>query len=145
MVLDAARVYGFLAHNVGNNINPRTYYSVYAADRNAAAAPAPAPAAGKAGRKARRERRPKKPRGGVQYLWQVERPGLLANAMVLAGRHLFLAGPPDVADEEKTFDYVSGGDDALNRALRGQEAASRPTRVRSWRSTRWRPCPYGTA
>ncbi len=123
MVLDAARVYGFLAHNVGNNINPRTYYSVYAADRNAAAAPAPAPAAGKAGRKARRERRPKKPRGGVQYLWQVERPGLLANAMVLAGRHLFLAGPPDVADEEKTFDYVSGGDDALNRALRGQEAA----------------------
>ena len=33
MVFDESRVYSFFAHNVGNNINPRTSYSLYAADK----------------------------------------------------------------------------------------------------------------
>ena len=43
--------------------------------------------------------------------------------MVLAGRNLFLAGPPDVADEEKTFGFVYGADDEIHRQMRSQEEA----------------------
>jgi len=34
MVFDDSRVYAFFAHNVGNNINPRTSYSLYAAEKD---------------------------------------------------------------------------------------------------------------
>ena len=56
-------------------------------------------------------------------MWELARPDLLANAMVLAGGKLFLAGPPDVADEEKTYDFVFGGNDQINRQMRRQEQA----------------------
>ena len=32
--------------------------------------------------------------------WSHDRPGLIARAMVLAGQTLFVAGPPDLLDEE---------------------------------------------
>ncbi len=103
MVFDTERVYGFFPHNVGNNINPRTHYSIYAARKDAVA--------------------PGRGRKGIEWLWHIDRPPLLANAMVGARETLFLAGPPDVADEEKTFDYVFGVRDELNRALERQEKA----------------------
>jgi len=43
--------------------------------------------------------------------------------MVLTGRNLFLAGSPDVADEEKTYGFVYGADDEINRQMRRQEQA----------------------
>ena len=43
--------------------------------------------------------------------------------MVLAGKNLFLAGPPDVADEEKTYGYVYGANDEIHQQLRRQEQA----------------------
>jgi len=116
MVFDDGRVYAFFALNVGNNINPRTSYLLYAASKDATAGSGPA--AGKARQQPRR-RRPR----GVPHLWEVPRPPLLANAMVLAGGKLVLAGPPDLADEEKTFDYVFGKDDDLHRQLTEQEQA----------------------
>ena len=37
------------------------------------------------------------------FQWRQENPPLLARAMVLAGKTLFVAGPPDVVDEEEVF------------------------------------------
>jgi hypothetical protein len=42
----------------------------------------------------------------VAHTWTQELP-LLARAMVLAGRTLFVAGPPDVIDEERTFKQIN--------------------------------------
>lgn len=148
MTFDQSSVYAFFAHNVGNNINPRTFYSLYAADKddflerlppateksvrrgrepveNTAARGKKAAETGR--KKARKKAKAKRaqPRTRIRYLWEMQRPGLLANAMVLAGRNLFLAGPPDVADEEKTYGFVYGGDDEINRQMRRQEEAWR--------------------
>ena len=39
----------------------------------------------------------------VNYKWKMDKPDLLVNALVLAGNSLFVAGPPDVVDEEEAF------------------------------------------
>ncbi|MHC4406989.1 MAG: hypothetical protein ACYTG0_45830, partial [Planctomycetota bacterium] len=121
MVFDESRVYGSISENLGNNINPRTFYTIYAASKDAAVAPETA-ADAKAGR---RKAKPKAAKRGVPYLWQLERSGILANAMVLAGRTLFMAGPPDVADEENTYGFVYGANDEINRQMYAQEEAQR--------------------
>lgn len=115
MVFDKSRIYSFFAHNVGNNINPRTYYSLYSADKDDFSVTDTVRKKGKA--------KQRKPARRIRYIWEMEKPGLLANAMVLAGGNLFLAGAPDVADEEKTFDYVFGADGEINRQMRQQEEA----------------------
>jgi len=56
-------------------------------------------------------------------VWELDRPGVHANGMVLAGANLFLGGAPDVADEEQTTRYVFGADDELNRQMLRQEKA----------------------
>jgi len=123
MVFDKSRVYSLFAQNVGNNINPRTFYSLYAADKDASVEVEAVTKKDARRGKKREKGRQGQPKRGLRYLWELEKPGLLANAMTLAGRNLFLAGPPDVADEEKTFGFVFGGDDEINRQMRGQEEA----------------------
>ncbi|MHC4593314.1 MAG: outer membrane protein assembly factor BamB family protein [Planctomycetota bacterium] len=117
IVFDESRVYSLFAQNVGNNINPRTYYSLYATNKDI---PPPEKAV-----EEKVDRRGNKivPQGKIRHLWELAKPDLLANAMVLAGPNLFLAGPPDVADEEKTYGFVFGGDDEINRQMRRQEEA----------------------
>jgi len=117
IVFDKTRVYSFFAQNVGNNINPRTYYSLYATNKDI---PLPEKTVVE---KVDRKGKKKVPAGKIQQLWELAKPDLLANAMVLAGGNLFLAGPPDVADEEKTYGFVFGGNDQINRQMRGQEQA----------------------
>ncbi len=39
----------------------------------------------------------------IDFKWRQEGPPLLARAMVLAGKTLFVAGPPDLVDEEDIF------------------------------------------
>ena len=63
----------------------------------------------------------------VTHAWTQELP-LLARGMVLAGRTLFVAGPPDVMDEEQMFKRIN--DPAVrpdlvaqSRALTGQKGA----------------------
>jgi len=121
MVFDKSRVYSFFAHNVGNNINPRTSYSLYAANKNAV--PEPQTPAGRSDKASKKKARSRQPQSSIRYIWELPKPGLLANAMVLAGRNLFLAGPPDVADEDKTFGFVFGGEDEINRQMLQQEEA----------------------
>ncbi len=121
MVFDEESVYSFFAQNVGNNINPRTYYSLYAAQKDLVEPEKTDQR--KTNRRGRKNEPAKEPQAKIQRLWEFARPELLANAMVLAGNNLFIAGPPDVADEEKTREYVFGADDRINRQMRRQEQA----------------------
>ncbi len=120
IVFDKSRVYSFFAHNVGNNINPRTYYSLYASDKEI---PPPKRAVVEKVDRRGRKSKVKVSQAKIRHIWELAKPDLLPNAMVLAGGKLFIAGPPDVADEEKTYDYVFGADDDINRQMRRQEQA----------------------
>jgi outer membrane protein assembly factor BamB len=46
---------------------------------------------------------PKAERSAVRFKWLVDKPLIQARAMVLAGKTLFVAGPPDIVDEEAAF------------------------------------------
>jgi len=46
---------------------------------------------------------PLKEISAIDFRWRRENPSLLARAMALAGKTLFVAGPPDVVDEEVVF------------------------------------------
>jgi hypothetical protein len=120
-VLDDSRVYGFRSNPLGNMLHPRTTYTLYAAAKNPAAAP-PEPARDKKG--ARRRRRGP----ALKHHWQVANPGLFVNAMVLGKDRLFIAGPPDVADETKMLGFLPGADDDHNRQLSAQDEAWRGRR-----------------
>jgi len=56
----------------------------------------------------------------LRYCWSKRIP-LLIRAMVLANKTLFVAGPPNLVDEEEAFDY-SNEPDILEK-LRQQDAA----------------------
>ncbi len=56
----------------------------------------------------------------VQHHWTKDVP-LLARAMVLAGGTLFVAGPPDVIDEQQAFRQIN--DAKVRRSLADQVAA----------------------
>ncbi|MGD8499833.1 MAG: PQQ-binding-like beta-propeller repeat protein, partial [Phycisphaerales bacterium] len=58
----------------------------------------------------------------VKHNWTKDVP-LFARAMVLAGRKLFVAGPPDLIDEEQAFRQIN--DQKVTRSLTEQAAALR--------------------
>ena len=105
MVCDESSVYGFGRRP---RYFPRTTaieYHLFAASKQPKIVPlrtkkAPPPAAKK--RPKRRRPPPKRP----VYHWSQTVP-LLGRAMVLAGKTLFVAGPPDVVDQEKTILRIS--------------------------------------
>ena len=86
----------------------------------AAASKAPAPAQGKAPRSkgknyaagdwAARETLPLNERSAANYQWREEDPPLMARAMVLADKTLFIAGPPDVVNEPDAVKRVHDAD-----------------------------------
>ncbi len=57
----------------------------------------------------------------VKPHWTSDVP-LLVRAMVLAEQTLFIAGPPDVMDEEESFERVMARDDAVQARLAEQDA-----------------------
>jgi len=143
MAFGKTRIYGFRSDPLGNMLNPRTNYKLFSADKEPAliappapkAAPAPkarqkAQANGKKGKKARRPRIRRPRGGGIKHHWQVDTPGLMVNAMVLGASNnkLFIAGPPDLADETKMMGFLTGADDDINRQLRAQADAWRGKR-----------------
>jgi outer membrane protein assembly factor BamB len=150
MVLDDSRAYAYRADGLGNTLLPTPLYRLYAADKKikedgaqdnagplgtkgkkggkgepgAANQDAAAPKADKAaGRRAGGTIA-----GGFKVYWQIPSPPLLANAMALGGKRLFLAGPPDVADESKMLGFLPGADDDINRQLKAQDDAWRGKR-----------------
>jgi len=130
MVFDDSRVYAFRSEPLGNMLHPRTRYRLYAADKDPARAAPAAPGrggkkAGGAGRK--KAQGPGGGRGGslggCKVHWEQDSLPLLVNAMALGGKNLFIAGPPDVADETKMLGYLPGAKDEINAELHAQEAA----------------------
>ncbi|MHC4300354.1 MAG: outer membrane protein assembly factor BamB family protein [Planctomycetota bacterium] len=57
----------------------------------------------------------------VSRKWMIEKPPVIARAMVLAGGTLFVAGPPDVVDEEKIWGRTLEPD--VQAKLKAQSAA----------------------
>ncbi len=58
----------------------------------------------------------------VKHYWNTDIP-LLARAMLLADRTLFVAGPPDLIDEEESFKKLTSNDPAIAKVLARQDAA----------------------
>jgi len=126
MVLDDTRAYAFRSEPLGNMLHPRTTYRLYACDKEPALASQPKPAVGDGKRAKRARRRAKESSGsigGCKVHWQLESLPLLVNAMTLCGENLFVAGPPDVADETAMLGFLPGADDDINRQLQEQNAA----------------------
>jgi len=131
MALDESRAYAFRADGLGNTLLPTPAYRLYAADRNVRdEAPqqqqngAPAKKKAKAG-KAAGAAAEANIAGGYKVYWQIPSPPLFANAMAVGGRRLFVAGPPDVADESRMLGFLPGADDEINRQLKAQDDAWR--------------------
>ncbi len=128
MAFDDKRIYGFRSDPLGNMLHPRTTYALFAADKiPALVAPTPPPAPKPKDKAKARRGKVKKPRrgrgGGIKQHWKVQTPGMLVSAMVLSKDRLFIAGPPDLADETKMLGYLPGADDAINKQLAAQNAA----------------------
>jgi hypothetical protein len=121
MVVDNSRAYAFRSEPLGNMLHPRSRYQLYASDKDPTPTVSDQPEAG--GRKQGRGGGRKSAKGaagnlgGCKVHWQVDSLPLLANAMTLGGKTLFIAGPPDVADETKMLGYLPGADDDTNREL----------------------------
>ena len=120
MVFDDKQVFAYRSKPLGNMLLPRTTYQLYAADRNPKESPAPDPPARAKGKRKRR-RRIRRPRFSEH--WDVPAPGLLVNAMVLSKGCLFIAGPPDLADETKMLGFLPGAEDEINLQLQAQNDA----------------------
>jgi hypothetical protein len=58
----------------------------------------------------------------VEHKWETYVP-IVTRAMALAGNNLFVAGPPDVLDEEYAFERLSQKDPAIQDQLAEQDAA----------------------
>jgi outer membrane protein assembly factor BamB len=67
-----------------------------------------------------RQGMPKEDQSAVDFKWQMDKPDIQVRAMVLAGKTLFIAGPPDVVDEEKAF--FAFNDAAIQQKLAEQSA-----------------------
>jgi len=127
MALDDTRAYGFRSDGLGNTLLPTPTYRLYAADRKATGRDEPdAPARKGAKRKDKAGKGGSDSIAGAHHVhWQIQSPPLLANAMAAGGGKLFVAGPPDVADEAKMLGFLPGEDDEINRGLAAQDAAWR--------------------
>lgn len=123
MVLDESRAYAFRASPLGNMLHPRTTYHLYAVDKDPSA---PLPQEKKKGQGRRNKGQEKGPSiSGHKVHWYKKSLPLLINAMALGGKNLFVAGPPDMADETKMLGYLPGANDDINRQLKAQEEAWR--------------------
>jgi len=123
MVLDESRAYAFRASPLGNMLLPRTTYHLYAADKD----PSEALPEGNQKRQGRRNKGQEQALkiGGHEIHWYKKSPPLLVNSMALGAKTLFVAGPPDMADETKMQGYLVGADDEINRQLKAQDEAWR--------------------
>lgn len=65
---------------------------------------------------------PRAPDSYVQHQWETYVP-IVTRAMALAGDSLFVAGPPDVLDEEYAFERLAQKDRSIHRKLAEQDAS----------------------
>ncbi len=62
------------------------------------------------------------PNSLIEPKWNVDVP-VYVRAMVLSGFHLFIAGPPDLINEEATFQQLAQKDSSVEQLLATQDAA----------------------
>lgn len=124
VVVGPNHVYSFRLDGVGNTMHPRTSSFVVCEDKNVIATKTPL--------SPETDQQSAKKKGPdftlstkIDVTWRVDDPGLSANSMLLAGKTLVLAGPPDLADEERMHGFLPGADDEINQELRAQDAAWR--------------------
>lgn len=53
---------------------------------------------------------PKADQSALRFKWQMDKPEIQARAIVLADKTLFVAGPPDIVDEEEAFFALNDAD-----------------------------------
>jgi len=130
VAFDETRVYGFRADGLGNILLPTPIYRLYAADKKNKIEGAPESANRRAGKKGKAGGAgdDENIAGGFKVHWQTLSPPLLVNAMAVGGERLFIAGPPDLADESKMLGFLPGADDEINRQLKAQDEAWRGKR-----------------
>jgi outer membrane protein assembly factor BamB len=114
LVVDDDFVYGYGQKPEFLTESLITEYNLFAADKNGSSSAVKEymkaggkmfyPGAGdwKAGQEA-----PKEQMSAVQCKWQVDKPDIFARAMVLADKTLFVAGPPDILDEEDIYFFLN--------------------------------------
>jgi outer membrane protein assembly factor BamB len=112
LAVDESAVYGFGRKPVYYKWRTPLEYHLFAADKDPEIVREPIGPK----RKAKAAPRAQHP----EYRWSRSVP-LLARAMVLADKTLFIAGPPDVVDEEEAFRRV--GDPQMEAKLAEQDAA----------------------
>lgn len=123
MAMDDSNVYGFGRKPVYYKWRTPLEYHLFAADKvpeivRDPVGPAPkAKASTKPRAKAKRRAGPRVQH--PRYEWSCSVP-LFVRAMVLAGKTLFIAGPPDILDEEEAFRRV--GDPKMDTKLAEQDA-----------------------
>lgn len=64
---------------------------------------------------------PERELSAVNKKWSVDRPEVIVRAMALAGKKLFVAGPPDFLNEEDAVRKM--GDSEVNKQIKAQEEA----------------------
>jgi outer membrane protein assembly factor BamB len=121
MAFDQSRAYSFRSEPLGNMLHPRQTYVLFASDLKPAVTKLPENSEQRAKRK--RSKKAQQAKESIHVHWHLESPELLVNAMVIGGNTLFVAGPPDLADERKMLGYLPGANDDMNRQLRQQEGA----------------------
>jgi outer membrane protein assembly factor BamB len=57
----------------------------------------------------------------LSYKWKMDKPEIQARALVVAGDTLFVAGPPDVVDEEEAF-FAMNDKDVIAKLAKQSEA-----------------------
>ncbi|MHC4096136.1 MAG: outer membrane protein assembly factor BamB family protein [Planctomycetota bacterium] len=105
MVLDESNVYGYGRRPEYYKWTTPMEYHLFAADREVQRLKPPTPrkpAKTPAARRQQQKRRANAPNTKPVYHWSRQAP-LYVRAMVLADKTLFIAGPPDIIDEEETF------------------------------------------
>ena len=113
LVYDDSNVYGFGRKPLYYKWRTPLEYHLFCASRDPEVVRQPVGPRDKKGQRRQRALHP-------EHEWSRSLP-LLVRAMILADKTLFIAGPPDVVDEEEAFRRV--GDAEIQRQLARQEAA----------------------
>jgi len=119
LVFDDDLVYGYGRQPAYYKWTTPVKYQLFAMGKVPELAKPRAPKAG-AAKRPQRKKRPGLPKVRLDYRWAREIP-LQVRAIALAGRTLFVAGPPIVADEEAVFDTFR--DPTTRAKLAEQDAA----------------------
>jgi len=110
LVLDESNVYGYGRKPEYYKWTTPMEYHLFSADKEPQRLKPPAPrkpAKTRAARQQQQKRRANAPKTKPVYHWSNDTP-IYVRAMVLADKTLFIAGPPDIIDEEQVFTNPDG-------------------------------------